>query len=129
MNKLTLKQETFALALMAFHHLDTYIGPSRAQERRWRLKALLKKYATQDKKAYLEESGMDCDCVRYTGQVHCIRATLGAYTRLLDGIEDGAEGGFNLWFITEEEAKVTQYSSRDLIMEATEDGHPHVVYG
>lgn len=71
----------------------------------------------------LVESGMDCDCVKYDGRVHECDATLEAYDKLHDEISEWADGPFSLRIVPwDEEIK---YTSRDLAMEAYENGHPH----
>jgi len=77
----------------------------------------------------VEESGMDCDGVRYQGQLHSIPATRDAYRKLEDEIGEWADGPFYLNPVTPEEAKSIVYDSRDLALEAFEDGHPHILYG
>jgi hypothetical protein len=76
------------------------------------------------------ESGMDCDGVQYAGVVHTINATPGAYTRLWNRISESADGRFYLSIARPSVAKGIQYRSRDRVMEAYEDGHPHsIAYG
>jgi hypothetical protein len=72
------------------------------------------------------ESGRDCDGVQYWGRTHTIPATLTHYQRLCDTIGDWADGPY--WLEVERPSVKVQYGSRDLTMEAFEDGHPHVLY-
>lgn len=82
-------------------------------------------HKSPDGMLYLEESGMDCDCVRYSGRIHCIPATLQAYKKLEDDTYKWSDGPFNLRLVTQAEAESAQYQSRDLALEAFENGHPH----
>ena len=74
------------------------------------------------------ESGRDCDCVEYSGKVHIIDATVAAYNALHDDLSDWADGPFRLCLERPSVAQRVKYESRDLVMEAHEDGHPHVIY-
>lgn len=73
------------------------------------------------------ESGRDCDGVQYSGRTHEIDASLKALVELEDHINEWADGPFSLAIVpwnTE-----VEYTSRDLVLEAYENGHPHVIYG
>lgn len=72
------------------------------------------------------ESGMDCDCNRYTGKVHVIQASAKAYWELMDRLSNWADGPFSLRIVPFD-TEIT-YSSRDLAAEAFENGHAHIVY-
>lgn len=74
------------------------------------------------------ESGRDCDGVEYSGKIHTIDATIAAWRELDDGIGQWADGPYHLSVASPSEAKTIEYASRDLVMEAHEDGHPHVIY-
>jgi hypothetical protein len=71
------------------------------------------------------ESGMDCDGVSYDGKRHLIPATREAWNRLYDDIAQWADGPFNL--VLASPLDPVQYRSRDNVMEAYEDGHPHSI--
>ena len=72
------------------------------------------------------ESGRDCDGVEYSGKRHLIDATLAAFEALDDSIGEWADGPYRLRVAHISESE--QYSSRDLVLEAFEDGHRHVIY-
>ena len=76
----------------------------------------------------VEESGMDCDGVRYQGQLHKIPATKEAYYKLQEEIGEWADGPFYLCLVTPKVAESIVYDSRDLGMEAFEDGHQHIIH-
>jgi hypothetical protein len=86
------------------------------------LHALITKHA-RDGKVRVEESGRDCDSVEYSGKVREIDATVLAYYALDKRIGQWADGPFRLAVIPWD-AEV-QYESRDLALEAYENGHPH----
>lgn len=74
------------------------------------------------------ESGRDCDGVQYAGKVHTIAANIDAWRKLDDDLGKWADGPYCLSVASPSEARGIQYESRDLVMEAHEDGHPHVIY-
>lgn len=74
------------------------------------------------------ESGMDCDCVTFTGIMRYeVPATLGAVSKEMYDAYKHAEGRLTLAVISPSEAKGVEYKTRDNVMEAYEDGHPHSV--
>jgi len=83
--------------------------------------------ATPDGKLFVEESGMDCDCVQYSGHIRCIPATIMALQSLENAIHEWADGPFNLRLVTQAEAERIQPQSRDLVLEAFENGHRHYI--
>lgn len=95
--------------------------------RRWELMARIDECRRDDGKMWVSESGMDCDCVSYSGHLHECEANLRAYEKLGYEINEWADGPFNIYPITEEQAAESRPRSRDLAMEAYEDGHPHSV--
>lgn len=74
------------------------------------------------------ESGRDCDGVQYSGRVRIIEATLEAFDKLHDDTAEWADGPFHFDLMRVSEAQAVRYESRDLVMEAHENGHPHVIY-
>ena len=79
----------------------------------------------KDGKVTVEESGRDCDCVQYSGKLHRIDAHIMAFLKLERDIHDWADGPFSLSVIAPAEEKRTRFRSRDLALEAYENGHPH----
>ena len=75
----------------------------------------------------VEESGMDCDCVTYSGRLHEIEPTWAAYCKLEKDTAAWADGSFSFTIGPHEQAASIEYKSRDNVMEAYEDGHPHHV--
>lgn len=80
-----------------------------------------------DGQMYVCESGRDCDGVEYLRGRYLIAASYEAYMHELDRIGKWADGPFHLSILRPDE-QVEPYS-RDLTLEAFEDGHPHVIYG
>lgn len=96
-----------------------------AINRRARLAAVIAKHS-HDGKVRVAESGRDCDGVQYAGRVRLIDATLEAYYKLMAERERWADGPFHLEIVPWD-ADV-QYRSRDLTLEAFEDGHAHCIH-
>ena len=82
----------------------------------------------QNGKVCAVESGRDCDGVEYSGKIHTIDATIAAWRELDDDIGQWADGPYHLSVASPSEAETIEYASRDLVMEAHEDGHRHVIY-
>ncbi|MCK5644865.1 MAG: hypothetical protein KAJ19_28960 [Gammaproteobacteria bacterium] len=79
-----------------------------------------------DGKVALNVDQMDCDCARWTEGRVIDAVSLLAVEREVNRIYTDAEGPiYGLWF-SEPERKA-EYVSRDLAMEAFEDGHAHSV--
>jgi len=96
------------------------------QERVNTLKKLIE--CAENGRVAVIESGMDCDCVQYTGHVHDFPSdTVGFYGALAD-MYSWAEGPISWRIVKPSESHFIERTSRDLIMEAHENGHPHVVY-
>lgn len=76
---------------------------------------------------WVTESGMDCDSTQYSGHLRKCEATVAAFYKLYDEVGSWADGPFSLWPVTEEEREEIRPQSRDLALEAYEDGHPHSV--
>lgn len=70
------------------------------------------------------ESGMDCDCVAFSNRKYKVDALPIAVRVLMDRIYGDAEGPCYLSIVSPSAAKRLDYGSRDLGMEAYEDGHP-----
>jgi hypothetical protein len=71
--------------------------------------------------------GMDCDCSQYTGVRYEAPATFYGVLRVVDDYGKWADGPFG-WRVASPDEEIVR-TSRDLALEAFEDGHPHVVYG
>ena len=107
--------------------LSLMLLAERDEERRFHLRGLIAQYQ-RDGKVWLEESGMDCDCMQYGGRIHEIDATLDAYEQLLGELNQWADGPFSLVFLHPDRVVDVDYWSRDLALEAYENGHPHAIF-
>lgn len=95
-------------------------------EEREHLAATIAERAEHGKIA-VEEHGMDCDCVSYTGRVTLLPATVVHYERHVDHVLEWADGPANFTILPPSEAVGIKYKSVDLALEAFEDGHRHTV--
>lgn len=76
----------------------------------------------------VSESGRDCDGVQYSGYVHRnVPATLKGFYALWETVAEGADGPFRLYPINRN-CDLPSYTSRDLTLEAFEDGHAHSLH-
>jgi hypothetical protein len=92
---------------------------------RARLKAAIEQRSEKNQVAVVF-NGRDCDCVEYEGVVYKVPATVTHVEHCIDQYGQWADGPFG-WEIKKPSSKVKR-QSRDLAMEAFEDGHAHVVY-
>jgi hypothetical protein len=80
-------------------------------------------------KVALVNSGMDCDCSRWENNVSLVKATVKDVDQWIDQFYANAEGPQSHYIQRPSVARMLTRSSRDLALEAFEDGHQHVVYG
>jgi hypothetical protein len=73
------------------------------------------------------ESGMDCDCVQYSGKVTLVLADWREVVKHMDDAEHWADGPIRFAIVAPSEAQGIRYTSRDRIAEAHENGHPWIV--
>lgn len=73
-------------------------------------------------------SGRDCDGVRYTGYVRLVEATVQAVAEHIAHTYEWADGPCACYIERPSVGRFIESHSRDLVMEAFEDGHPHVIY-
>ena len=93
-------------------------------ENRAALHKLIREKAV-DGKVSVNWSGMDCDCATYgSGSIEW--AIPRVIEKQMDQIYYDAEGPMSVWI--DHPHKIHKQLSRDLALEAFEDGHPHVVY-
>jgi hypothetical protein len=104
---------------------------AQATEARERRQALHRRIAECNEGGQIAiiESGMDCDCVRYSGHVSLCDATVAAFDAEHDHRAHHADGPFSLSVERPSVARGIRYESRDLALEAFEDGHPHSIHG
>jgi hypothetical protein len=73
------------------------------------------------------ESGMDCDGVQYSGIVYLVEANKAVIKAHIEHSLNWADGPMYFSLEKPSKAEKIEYASRDLGMEAHEDGHPHVL--
>ena len=82
----------------------------------------------QEEMVAIVYGGRDCDMSQWDNRVSYVPATVTHVEKWVDDYMEGAEGP-QWWHIEKpSSAKELESSSRDLALEAHEDGHPHVVY-
>ena len=72
--------------------------------------------------------GRDCDGVQYSGNVHIVDATVQAVDDEIRHTYEWADGPCDYYLAHPLDAQRVEYTSRDLTLEAFEDGHPHCIY-
>lgn len=93
---------------------------------RARLRAAIAEHAV-DGRVALAVTQMDCDCAQWSSTVTLL-ASVDAINAYLERLYDDAEGPVTWSFISPEEQAEFVPQSRDLALEAFENGHPHVVH-
>ena len=73
-------------------------------------------------------SGMDCDCVKYLGEVHIMDADWRVIDRHIEQYYKWADGPCGYYFERPSVAKTIFYRSSDLALAAFENGHPHSIH-
>ena len=73
------------------------------------------------------ETGRSCDGVEYAHRPRAIPATAADYWREVGLLDQWADGPFRLHVLTEEQAAAWRPYTRDRVLEAFEDGHPHCI--
>lgn len=94
---------------------------------RQRLKAEITSCAENGQVAIVY-GGMDCDCSRWDNRVAIVTAATVIVERWIESYHEGAEGPQWTQIERPSEARKLEPSSRDLALEAFEDGHPQVVH-
>jgi len=84
--------------------------------------------STENGKVAVVYGGRDCDMSQWDNRVTLLPATFAHVNRWADDYMEGAEGP--QWWHVEKPSSVEdlEASSRDLALEAHEDGHPHIVH-
>lgn len=113
-------QEVWRLKVLADHE----DGIHERINARWALKQHIDR-CTVDGMIGIVESGRDCDCVEYVHPCQSIPATVYHYKKLERDKAQWADGPFSLSIVTPKQADETESESRDLALEAYENGHPH----
>ena len=85
--------------------------------------------AARGEKIAVVWSGRDCDGVSYSGDVTLVDATRNAVDDHIKHTYDWADGPCNYCLVSIAESKYIDSTSRDLTMEAFENGHAHCIHG
>lgn len=72
-------------------------------------------------------NSQDCDGFRTSGQSEIVPAMPSYVAAFVDRLYADAEGPLSWWLEVPQIKPVVE--TRDLVMEAFENGHPHVIYG
>lgn len=91
------------------------------QDRLWFLRAI--PACAENGQVAIVVGGMDCDCVRYEGHVYRAPATVKDVEAAIEDLYYYAEGPIHWEIMKPSEAAQVKRESRDLIMEAFENGH------
>lgn len=86
------------------------------------------RHKQEDGYVYLVVGGRDCDGVAYEGLKTLMKAVPRAIEKRIDEMYESADGPMHFTIMTPFDGEVVRYSSRDLGLEAFENGHPHVLY-
>ena len=73
-------------------------------------------------------SGVDADCVSWGNRVDVVSSSYVQIEKKLNDTYKGSEGSIDFYYEKPSIAEKLNETSRDLAMEAFEEGHPHVVY-
>jgi hypothetical protein len=83
--------------------------------------------ATRDGKVSINVDQMDCDCSRWTSGTVMDAVPRRAVERYIESDIYGAAEGPIYWIGIQQPEHKAEYTSRDLALEAFEDGHAHSV--
>ena len=86
------------------------------------------KSKTENGKVAVVWSGVDADCVSWGNRVDIVSSSYVQIEKMLNDVYEGSEGSIDFYYEKPSIAEKLTETSRDLAMEAFEEGHPHVVY-
>ena len=87
----------------------------------------VKKFA-ENGKILLIEGGCDCDGSQYQNKTHLVNATFVEVNAFIEHAEKWADGSIYFDFDFPSNDEDYTRSSRDLVLEAFENGHQHIIY-
>ena len=90
-------------------------------------KALMLESMAEGGKIAVVHWGMDCDCSRWSDRVVILPAHPVAMERWENDFYNNAEGPQGHYFTSPSDAERLTPESRDLALEAFENGHPHAI--
>jgi len=112
-------------ALTRSHHGG---GVDDAINNRAETAALLEQCRDTTGMIWVAEGGRDCDGVRYLRSPYRIEGSIKRYYNEIDRISRWADGPFTLYVVPPDALPGFEPYSRDLTLEAFENGHPHYLY-
>ena len=112
--------------MIRLHRQKTHPIPDKLAERQRRAERLAS--LAEDGRICIVSSGMDCDGCRWSGRVYEFDAIPFAVERFIEKEYEWADGPLRLELASPSECEEVEYESRDLALEAFEDGHPHCLY-
>ena len=86
------------------------------------------KSKTENGKVAVVWSGVDADCVSWGNRVDIVSSSYLQIEKMLNDVYEWSEGSIDFYYEKPSIAEKLTETSRDLAMEAFENGHPHVVY-
>jgi hypothetical protein len=87
----------------------------------------VREHTTPDGYIWYQSGGRDCDMCESTDRPSRMRASLIEWQRYINRLYEWAEGPVWFWLVKEENLPECKHGSRDLALEAFEDGHSHIV--
>lgn len=93
---------------------------------RWDLMAEIEAKAV-DGQIYVQTGGRDCDMCEWTSKPVAMPADWRAYQDAVDELHECAEGPVWYWIVDPRDLPDARWGSRDLALEAFENGHAHIV--
>lgn len=119
--KQIMRQNGFWIAGVKTHRIDNVIN------QRARLAQAIAA-ATVDNRYGVIIRGMDCDGTRYEREtIEEAPRSIYAFWRETENAAAYLDGPCNTFYVRPEEVRDGYYASRDLALEAHENGHPHVL--
>jgi len=82
----------------------------------------------EDGYVYLVSGGRDCDGVQWEGMKTLVKAVPRQIEQRMDVALEWADGPMHFSILSPTDGEEVRYTSRDLGMEAFENGHNHVIY-
>lgn len=120
------RKHTFFSDMIRLHRQKEYPSLDKLTLRQRRAERLTS--LAENGKVCIVSSGMDCDGGAWSGRVYEFDAVPYAIERFIEKEYEWADGPLRLELARPSECEEVEYESRDLALEAFEDGHPHCLY-
>lgn len=112
--------------LIRIHRREEYPILDKLAERQRRAERLAS--LAEGGRVCIVSSGMDCDGGAWAGRVYDMPANVYAVERFIERQYEWADGPLRLELASPSECEEVEYESRDLALEAFEDGHAHCIH-